>query len=331
MTLRLLRAARMAPSLMRLARSAPGEARRLLGEDLQLDGGVERLVAGVHLEDGAATADVGAVEHHVAVEATGAEQRGIEDVGAVGGGDDDDVRGRLEAVHLDEQLVERLLALVVTAAEAGAALAADGVDLIDEDDAGRVLLGLVEQVAHAAGADPDEHLDELRAADAEERHAGLAGHRLAEECLAGPGRTDQEDALGDARADRRELVGVLEELDDLRQLLLGLLDAGDVGERDGRLVTGEQAGAAPSEGHRLVVAALRLPEDPEQEERHQPEEDEVWQEDAQEEVAPAAGVVAEIGVAIIGEDLEGFGTGADSGLVLVAVLVVPGDRRCRRR
>ena len=56
---------------------------------------------------------------------------------------------RLEAVHLDEQLVQRLLALVVAAAEAGAAVTADGVDLVDEDDAGRVLLALLEQVAHA--------------------------------------------------------------------------------------------------------------------------------------------------------------------------------------
>ena len=58
----------------------------------------------------------------------------------------------LEAVHLDEQLVQRLLALVVAAAEAGAAMAADGVNLVDEDDAGRVLLALLEQVAHAADA-----------------------------------------------------------------------------------------------------------------------------------------------------------------------------------
>ena len=80
----------------------------------------------------------------------GRSSAGIEDVGAVGGGDQDDVVLHLEAVHLDEQLVERLLALVVTAAEAGAAVAADGVDLVHEDDAGRVLLGLLEEVAHAA-------------------------------------------------------------------------------------------------------------------------------------------------------------------------------------
>ena len=45
----------------------------------------------------------------------------------------------LEAVHLGEHLVQRLLALVVPAAEAGAALAADGVDLVDEDDRGGLL------------------------------------------------------------------------------------------------------------------------------------------------------------------------------------------------
>src|ERR1700680_1841058 len=92
--------------------------------------------------------------------------------------DHDDVVLRLEAVHLDQQLVEGLLALVVTAAQAGAAVAADGVDLVDEHDAGGVLLGLVEEVADAAGADADEHLHELGAADAEEGHPGLAGDGL---------------------------------------------------------------------------------------------------------------------------------------------------------
>jgi len=42
---------------------------------------------------------------------------------------------RLEAVHLDQELVERLLALVVPAAEPRAAMASDGVDLVDEDNA----------------------------------------------------------------------------------------------------------------------------------------------------------------------------------------------------
>src|ERR1041384_3017233 len=98
-------------------------------------------------------------------ETAGAQQRGVEEVGPVGGRDQDDPTLGVEAVHLDEQLVERLLALVVTAAHAGAAVPADGVDLVDEDDGRRVGLGLLEQVADAAGADTDEHLDEVGTGD----------------------------------------------------------------------------------------------------------------------------------------------------------------------
>ena len=138
----------------------------------------------------------------------------------------------VEAVHLDEQLVEGLLALVVAAAHAGTAVAADGVDLVDEDDGGRVLLGLLEEVAHAAGADADEHLDEVGSRDRVERHAGLAGDGAGEQGLAGSGRAVEQHALGDAGADGLELRRLLEEVLDLLQLLEGLVAAGDVVEGD---------------------------------------------------------------------------------------------------
>ena len=109
----------------------------------------DRLSARVHLEDLAATEPVRAVDDDLAIEASWAEKRGVEDVRTVRRGDQDDVVLHLEAVHLDEQLVQRLLALVVAATEPGAAVSADGVDLVHEDDAGRGLLGLLEQVADA--------------------------------------------------------------------------------------------------------------------------------------------------------------------------------------
>ena len=149
----------------------------------------------------------GGADRDLAVEPARAQQRRVEDVRPVGGRDQDDVGARVEAVHLDEQLVERLLALVVAAAEAGAALAADRVDLVDEDDARRVLLGLLEQVAHAGGADADEHLDEVRAGDRVERHARLAGDRARQQRLAGAGRPVEQHALGDLRAERLVAAG----------------------------------------------------------------------------------------------------------------------------
>ena len=81
--------------------------------------------------------------------------------------------------------------------------------------AGGVFLGRVEHVADAAGAHADEHLDELRAADREERHAGLAGHGPAQQRLARARRAHQQNALGHAAAEPLELLRVLEELDDL--------------------------------------------------------------------------------------------------------------------
>jgi len=89
----------------------------------------------VHVEDLATTLDVGAVEDDLAVESAGPQQRGIQDIGSVGGRDHDDVRVRVEAIHLDQDLVQGLLALVMRAAQAGAALAPDRVDLVDEHDA----------------------------------------------------------------------------------------------------------------------------------------------------------------------------------------------------
>ena len=188
----------------------------------------------------------------------GPQERRVEDVRPVGGRDDDHVRVRVEAVHLDEDLVQGLLALVVAAAEAGAALAADRVDLVHEDDARRVALGLVEQVAHAARADADEHLDELRAGDAEERHAGLAGDGPGHQRLAGAGRPDEQHAARDPRAERVELLRVLQELDDFLELGLRLVDAGDVGERHDGLVAEEHPGPALAEAQGLVIGALGL-------------------------------------------------------------------------
>ena len=251
---------------------------RLGGEHVEVDLLAERLALGVHLEDVAAALAVGAVDDDLAVEAAGAQQRRVEDVGAVRGGDQDHVVLLLEPVHLDEELVQRLLALVVAAADAGAAVATDGVDLVDEDDAGARLLRLLEEVADARGADADEHLDEVRAGDREERHARLAGDRAREQRLAGAGRAVEQHALRDARAERLELLRVLEELLDLLQLLDRLVRAGDVLVRDLRRVGRHPLRAALAEAHHLRAAALHLvhQEDPEadrSEDRQQPGEE----------------------------------------------------------
>ncbi len=114
------------------------------------------------------------------------------------------------------------------AERAAAAAAPDGIELVDEDDAGLVAAGFLEQPAHARGADAGEHLDKVGAAREEERDARFAGYGPRQQRLARAWRADQKDAFWNPSAERREAVGLTEEVDDLLHLVLGFVDTGDI-------------------------------------------------------------------------------------------------------
>jgi hypothetical protein len=176
-------------------------------------------------------------------------------------GDQDHALVGLKAVHLDQQLVQRLLAFVIAAAEPGATVTADRVDFVDEDDAGRVLLALLEHVTHPRGADADEHFDEVRARDGEEGHVRFAGDGAGEKRLAGTRRADEQTALRNLAAQALEFLRILQELDDLLELGLGLVDPRDIIERDAADLLGQQTGTRLAETHGASAAALHLPHD----------------------------------------------------------------------
>ena len=234
------------------------EARRELGQRAKVDVAGKGLALGVHADYLLAALDVGAVHRDLPVEAAGTQKRWVQDVGAVGGSDEDHGLVLLEAVHLHQQLVERLLALVVPAAQARAALAAHRIDLVDEDDGGSCGFGLLEEVTHAACAHAHEHLHEVRARDGEERHAGLARHGLGQKRLARSRRAHEQHASRDARAQLVEALGLGQEVTDLLELLDGLVHAGHVPEL--HLGTGLLGGLGLglAKVHGLAVLTLHL-------------------------------------------------------------------------
>ena len=149
--------------------------------------------------------------------------------------EDDHRVARLEAVHLREDLVERLLALVVAAAEAGAAAerarpiaSSSSMKMI----AGAASLACLKRSRTREAPMPTIASTNSRAPSREERHARLARDRAREQRLAGARAAREQHAARDPAAERLVLLRVLEEVDDLGQLVLGLVDAGDVLERD---------------------------------------------------------------------------------------------------
>ena len=101
----------------------------------------ERHAAGVNAEDFATAVLVGDADHDFAVETARSAQGLVDGVGAVGGGDDDQIGTRFQPVHQREQLGDEAL---FSLARHPVAFGRDRIDLVDEDDRGRAAGGFLE-------------------------------------------------------------------------------------------------------------------------------------------------------------------------------------------
>jgi len=117
--------------------------------------------AHVHSQDLFAAANVGQGDIDLAVKTTGAQKRCIQDVGAVGGSHHNHAEVGFKTVHLDQHLVEGLLAFVVATAQSSTTLATDSINLVNKNDARRIFLGVFEHVANPGSAHAHKHFYEV--------------------------------------------------------------------------------------------------------------------------------------------------------------------------
>src|SRR5262249_6092342 len=148
---------------------------------------------------------------------------------------------------------------IMAAAQAGTAMATDGIDFVDKDDARGVFLALFEEVAHAAGTDAYKHFHEVRAGDREEWDVCFASNGAGQKSLARTRGTNEEHSLGNATAQLLELLRILQEVDNFVQLLFGFVDSGYILKRGFFLLGRQQTRAGFAETQRLVAAGLHLP------------------------------------------------------------------------
>src|SRR5215211_4068322 len=219
----------------------------------------ERHASRMDLEDRLAAHLVREVHYHAPVEAPGPQECLVEHVGLVGGGENDHALLAGETIHLGQDLVEGLLLLAGSPDRRLAAGPSYGVELVDKDDRRGVLARLLEEVAHATSADAHEQLDELRGAQGEERHTRLARDGPSQERLARSRGSHQEHAFRCRSPKAGVLLGVLEEIHDLDELVLGLIYTGDVVEGDLRILLLVVApGAAPTDAREGAAHATTL-------------------------------------------------------------------------
>src|SRR6185312_2586958 len=200
----------------------PAESLRTLRELLRQRVTVEgdRQLAEEHPEEPCALRRVGIRNLDTLRESR--QHRLIDGVGDVRRGEHEDMAlALLDAVHLLQQLVDDLPGERIgtrTAAHRG-----DRLDLIDEEDAGRLAAGALEQLPHFLARLPDESRLEIRRARGDERYAALVGQRARDLRLASTRRAIEQRTLRHLEALRGELLDVTQRLTERLQLLERLL------------------------------------------------------------------------------------------------------------
>jgi len=228
-------------------RQADGVARQL--RMVQPVAGAD--LAGIEAEQRFAVFQARQADGDGAVEATFAHQRRVEGVGEVGRAQHQHAAGGIEAIDLGQELVDDAVAFGVAGALLLGALA-DAVDLVDENDARRLLARGAKQRLDLLDADTEVHRGKVAAGHLDEAGVGFGCQCLGQLGLAGAGLAGQQDALRRAGAQRGVGGRIAQVGGDVVERLLGFVRADDVGETDAAALAlhGEAAGLQGEEQRR---------------------------------------------------------------------------------
>ena len=115
------------------------------------------------------------------------------------------------------ETVQRLFACIGAAHAVAIAPLTNGVNFVNENNAGSFFVCLLEQVAHLCRAHADEHFHKFGAGDREKRHFRLTGNRLRQQGFACSRRADKQRTLWHCGADFGIFFRVMQEIHNFPQ------------------------------------------------------------------------------------------------------------------
>mmetsp|Transcript_16224 Transcript_16224/g.34085 ORF Transcript_16224/g.34085 Transcript_16224/m.34085 type:complete len:284 (+) Transcript_16224:771-1622(+) len=199
---------------------------------LEIDIGFQGLATGVHTEDAGASLEVGEVDGDLPIKTSRTQQGLIQNVNTVSSRDGNDSRVSVETIHLNQNLVNCLFALVVSTSKSRATLTTDRIDFINEDDARGVLLRLSEHVANTGRSDSNKHLNELRSRNRNERDSSFSGDGFGKKGFTSSRGAVQNHSPGNSASIFRIYLRLLQKVDYFGKFQFGTVATGDVFEVD---------------------------------------------------------------------------------------------------
>mmetsp|Transcript_2572 Transcript_2572/g.4000 ORF Transcript_2572/g.4000 Transcript_2572/m.4000 type:complete len:321 (-) Transcript_2572:551-1513(-) len=197
------------------------ETRSSSGNCFKINVGLNRLATSVHAQDSGTALEIGKIDCDLTIEASRTEKCVIKNIKPVRGSNGDNTRIAIETIHLDQNLIQCLLTFIVTSSESCSALTSNGIDLINEDDARRVLLGLVEHITHTRSSNTNKHLYKFGTRNGDEWHTCLSSNSLGEEGLTSTRGSIEDDTTRNAASVLGVSLGLLQKVNNLGELELG--------------------------------------------------------------------------------------------------------------
>lgn len=208
----------------------------------------------VHTQDGLPAFQIGQFHLDAPVKASGAQQGLVQCLRPVGGSQNHNTLAAVKTIHLRQQLIQGLFALIIPR-EAVVALLSDGINLINKNNAGGLFIGLLEQVAHLGRSHSDKHLDKLRTGYGKKRHFGLTGHGTGYQGLSRSRRAHQQSALGKRGTNLGIFLGIMQKIHNLTEHILGFVLPGHIGKGGLHIGIGIDFGTAVAERHEISSRA----------------------------------------------------------------------------
>mmetsp|Transcript_20519 Transcript_20519/g.36817 ORF Transcript_20519/g.36817 Transcript_20519/m.36817 type:complete len:441 (+) Transcript_20519:3071-4393(+) len=163
------------------------------------------------------------------VQTTGAKESRVDDVGTVGGADDEDGLLGVHTVHLGQQLVEDTVRRATGVAGRTSTLHGDGIELVEKEDARSGAAGLVENLAHIRLALTEPHREQLRTLHTDEVRLALVCNGLCQKRFTATRRAIKQNAFARRHSKLFEFLRVLHRvLDEFLELAFDALQAPNI-------------------------------------------------------------------------------------------------------
>ena len=210
----------------------------------------------MNLQDSFTPLQIRQLNRNTAVKTSRTQQRLVQGFRTVSSRQNYYALAAVKAVHFAQQLIQSLLAFIISAELAVITAFADSIDFIDKYYTRCLFLRLLEQIAHTGSAHADEHFYKFTAADAEERHLGFACYRTRQQGFTCTRRAYQQSTLRHVGTDILVLAGIMQKIHQLHQRFLGLVLTCYIGKAFACLRFHIDLGITLAEAHSVAAHAL---------------------------------------------------------------------------